>query len=530
MKKFVVSLVAVCLLLSTQALVNAQSLPFFDAQTVENIKKEGLDNSHLMEYASWLTDVYGPRLTNTPNLMRAQQYTMKVFEEIGLEEIHLHKWGPFGTGWELKRFAFHASSPYAYFPVIAYPKAWSPGYDGLQVGEAVYLNIQTPADYDRYRGTLAGKFVLIEEPVRAEPSWNPLGTRRDSDNLLQLANATRIPPRPGGGGANAAALARAQAAFERAQFLMDESPLAILDQSYRGWGGQVAISGATLPADPNLGWAQRPRPHQIDAPTPVPQISLAREHYGRIFRLLEKDIPVTIELEMEVEFQKEDLYGYNLIAEIKGTDPVVGDEIVMLGAHIDSWHTGTGATDNASGTAVMMEALRILKALGVQPRRTIRVGLWSGEEQGLHGSREYVEEFFGRLNDDGELVKGPYFEKLSAYYNIDNGSGQVRGIYLQGNEAVREHFRTWLLPFAEWDANTVTFSNTGGTDHLSYDRVGLPGFQFIQDPLEYFTFTHHSNMDTYERLVEQDLVRTAIIVATFVYHTAMMDQRMPRKE
>lgn len=530
MKRTMVLLAALFL----SASLHAQSIdnPSFDADIVQRIKQEGLENSHIMNYASWLTDVYGPRLTNTPSLLRAQHYTMRVFEEMGLSNVHLHQWGPFGTGWELNRFSFHARSPYSYFPVIGYPKAWSPGYEGIQRGQAVYLNIQNPSDYDRYRGQLAGKFVLIEQPVPAEPSWNPLAARRSTENLLQLANATRIPPRPGvggGGGGNAAALARAQAAYERAIFLMDENPIAIIDQSYRGWGGQVAISGATLPADPSLGWAQRPRPHQIDAPTPVPQISLAREHYGRIFRLLEKDIPVEIEMELEVEFQRDDLYGYNVIAEIPGTDPELKDQIVMIGAHIDSWHTGTGATDNAAGSVVMMEVMRILKAIDAQPRRTIRIALWSGEEQGLHGSREYVEEFFGRNDEQGNFVPGPYFDRFSAYYNIDNGSGQVRGIFLQGNENVRSLFRTWLIPFAEWDASTVTFANTGGTDHLSFDRIGLPGFQFIQDMLEYSTFTHHSNMDTYERLVEQDLIRTAIIVATFAYHTAMLDELLPRK-
>lgn len=531
MKKLFTACLALIVLQGGLLVERVAAQPLLETEIVNRIKSEATENSHVMEYASWLTDVYGPRLTNTPNLMRAQEYTMRVLEELGLENVHLHKWGPFGTGWELKRFAFHANSPYAYFPVIGYPKAWSPGYEGLQRGEAVYLDIRNADDYEKYRGKLQGKFVLIEEPVAAEPSWNPLATRRSVENLLQLANATRIPTtRPGGGGPNAAALARAQAAYERAIFLMDEQPLAIIDQSYRGWGGQVAISGATLPADPSLGWAQRPRPHQIDAPTPVPQISLAREHYGRIYRLLEKDIPVHIEMELEVEFQKDDLYGYNVIADIPGTDPEIGDEVVMIGAHIDSWHTGTGATDNASGTAVMMEVMRIIKALDVQPRRTIRIGLWSGEEQGLHGSREYVHEFFGRIGENGELEKGPLYDKFSVYFNIDNGSGQARGIFLQGNESAREYFRTWLIPFAEWDANTVTFSNTGGTDHLSFDRVGLPGFQFIQDPIEYFTLTHHSNMDTYERLVPQDLQRTAAIVAAFVYHAAMMDEQIPRKD
>jgi len=524
--------VAVSVLSFGSVLASAQSIstPTVDNAVVERIKTEAFENSHIMDYASWLTDVYGPRLTNTPQLLRAQNYVMGVFNELGLVNVHLHKWGPFGTGWELKRFAVHANSPYAYFPVIAYPKAWSPGYDEMQSGEVVYLDIRTPADYEKYRGKLAGKFVMIEEPVAPQQGWEPVAARRSVENLLQLANATRMPASVGGPGAGAAGLARAQEAYQKAIFLMDEKPIAILDQSYRGWAGQVAISGATLPADPSQGWGQRARPHQVDAPTPVPQISLAREHYGRIYRLLEKGIPVTLDMELEVEFQREDTYGYNVIADIPGTDRNLRDQVVMLGAHIDSWHTGTGATDNAAGTVVMMEAMRILKALNFQPKRTIRVALWSGEEQGLHGSREYVSEFIGsRQGNNSPVVKGPLYDKVSAYYNIDNGSGQVRGIHLQQNEQLRELFRTWLTPFAAWDANTVSFANTGGTDHLSFDGVGLPGFQFIQDPLEYFTLTHHSNMDTYERLIEQDLQRTAVIVAAFVYHTAMLDEMLYRK-
>jgi len=528
--------VVIVMLFVSVSIIQAQSVnnPTVDQEFVEKIIKEGTENSHVMEYAGWLTDVYGPRLTNTPQLMRASEYVMETLKSNGVQDVNLHKWGPFGTGWTLKRFSLHATSPYAYFPVIAQPKAWSPGYESLQSGEAVYLKINSPDDYAKYRGQLAGKFVLIEEPVPSEPSFNPIASRRSVENLLQLANATRIPARPSmAGGPNAGALARAQAAYEKAQFLMNEKPIAILDQSYRGWGGQVAVSGATLPADPSLGWSERPRPHQIDAPTPIPQISLAREHYGRIYRLLEKNIPVNIDMELEVEFQKDDLYGYNVIGDIKGTDTQVGDELVILGAHIDSWHTGTGATDNAAGSVVMMEVMRILKALDVQPKRTIRIALWSGEEQGLHGSLEYVREFFGSRGADwtstGDVDLKPGHEKFSAYYNIDNGGGQVRGIHLQENEQLRELFRTWLTPFGDWDATTVSFANTGGTDHLSFDRVGLPGFQFIQDALEYSTFTHHSNMDTYERLIEQDLRRTAIIVATFVYHTAMLDERLPRK-
>lgn len=509
---------ALILILAIPAALAAQTL---DRAMVERIREEGSQRSKVMEYAFMLTDVYGPRLTNSPQMRRANEYTLKIFQDLGLENAHLHAWGPFGTGWELTRFAMHAQTPYAYFPVIAYPKAWSPGFRRPIKGDVVILAGNDPAEWNVHRGKLAGKYVLIEEPVAPEPGWEPIARRTSTERLLQLANASRQPSAAGPGGSpNAAVLARAQTAYQRAQFLTNEKPAAILDQSYRGWGGQVAISGATLPADPSVPWNERPRPYQVGAPTPLTQVSLAREHYGRIYRLVKAGYPVSIELDFQAEFFRETT-AHNTIAEIKGTDPLVGHEVVMLGAHLDSWHTGTGATDNASGTLVMMEAMRILKALDVKPRRTIRVALWSGEEQGLLGAGAYVDDFLA--TDEAKKA-------FSAYYNIDNGTGQVRGVYLQENEQLRTLFQEWFSPFADWNATTVSFSNTGGTDHLMFNRAGLPGFQFIQDPIEYSTFTHHSNMDTFERFVEEDLKRTAIIVATFVYHTAMMDTTLPRKD
>ena len=514
---------------------SAQSIsnPEVDLDVVEKIKEEGLERSQVMKMASWLTDVIGPRLTNSPQMYRANDWTKETLESFGLQNAHLHEWGPFGKGWELKRFAMHANSEHGYFPVLAYPKAWSPGFDGPVSGEVVYLRLDENTNLEDYRGKLEGKFVMIEEPVAAEPSWDPIGRRHDESSLLRLANATQRLVDPSPSTPSAAALARQRAVYERAQFLYEENPLAILDQSYRGWGGQIAISGATLPSEPGTPWTDRARPHEIDAPTPLTQISLAREHYGRIFRMIESGVPVVIELEMEVEFQTENLMAHNTIADIPGTDPDLADELVIIGAHLDSWHAGTGATDNASGSVVMMEAMRILSAIGVQPRRTIRIALWSGEEQGLWGSRYYVTDFVadveGNIFTSQEVRKKEEYDKISAYFNVDNGTGQIRGIYLQQNEEVRQLFRTWLLPFADWGTETVSWSNTGGTDHLSFDRVGIPGFQFIQDPMEYFTLTHHSNMDTYERFVEQDLIRNAIIVAAFAYHTAMLDEKLPRK-
>ncbi|MEX0646656.1 MAG: M28 family peptidase [Balneolaceae bacterium] len=507
--------------------------PSIDHEVVEKIIEEGIERSRVMEFAGWLTDVYGPRLTNSPQMKNANEYTRKQFEDLGLENAQLHQWGPFGKGWELNRFAMHANTPYSYFPVTAYPKAWSPGYDEPVKGEVVFLTIENVEDLEKYRGTLSNKFVMMDYPQDSEPQWDGIATRTSDERLLQLANAGErisgrrpIIPDP-------AAIARAQLRYEIMKFLQEEQPLALLDYGYRGWYGQIAVSSASMPVQPGTSWGDAPRAHEADESEIVTQVSLMREHYGRIYRLLEKDQPVTIELDLNVSFHDDDLYGYNTIAEIPGTDPDLKDEVVMLGAHLDSWHASTGATDNASGSAIMMETVRILKEIDAQPRRTIRVALWSGEEQGLNGSMQYVADEFaeagGAWNESGEIIEKENYNNFSAYYNIDNGTGQARGIYLQQNEALRPLFRTWLQPFSDWNASTVSYNNTGSTDHIAFDRAGLPGFQFIQDPIEYGTVTHHSNMDYYERLVEQDLARTAVIVATFVYHTAMLDEKLPRK-
>lgn len=535
MKSKLLQTISVCILLifMIQPQLFGQSVdsPTFDAEVVEKLMEEGIERSQIMEMASWLTDVIGPRLTNSPQMYRANEWVKKTLEGFGLDDVYHHEWGPFGRGWELKRFALHAQSEHGYFPIIGYPKAWSPGYDGPVTGEVVYLRIDEDHTFDDYRGKLAGKFVLIDEPVEAERMWNPLASRVSEDRLLSLANAIERPV-TGGQTPGAAWLARQQAAYEKAQFLFDEGPLAIIDQSYRGWSGQVAISGATLPAPPGTPWGQRPRPHDVDSPLPVPQISLAREHYGRLFRMIEQGVKVELEMDLRAEYQTDNLMAWNTVGVIEGTDPELKDEYVLIGAHLDSWHTGTGATDNAAGSVVMMEAMRILKALDLQPRRSIKIALWSGEEQGLIGSREFVTDFIAEFDgsmQSGRVIPKEHYDRISAYYNVDNGSGQIRGIYLQQNEAVRNLFRTWLIPFEDWGTATVSWANTGSTDHVSFDRVDVPGFQFIQDPLEYFTLSHHSNMDTYERLSPEDLMRNAVIVAAFAWHTAMLDEKLPRK-
>ncbi|MCS6989668.1 MAG: M20/M25/M40 family metallo-hydrolase [Chloroherpetonaceae bacterium] len=505
-----------------------------DTAFIAKLKDEGLNRSQAMDIASMLTDVYGPRLTGSRQLLRASEWAKSKFEEWGLKNSKLEPWSPFGKGWELKRYSLIARTPYASFPVTSFPKAWS---EGKRVkGEAIFLDIKDEADFKKYKGKLRDKFALISDYEEPKLHEKPIAKRHDAESLLQLANATVAAPSKERFQLSPEDLKRQQLNYLRMQFLFEEKPLAILDLTYRGTAGSVALSTASMPIQPSANWRHRPRPYQTASGEVLTQISLNPEHYGRIYRLLKKGVKVELELDMETETY-DATECYNVVAEIEGSD--LKDELVMMGAHLDSWHAATGATDNAAGSAIMMEAIRLLKTLGVQPRRTIRIALWSGEEQGLLGSAAYVRKRFGKtpdylaFSDDGKgddtLFVTPQYEKFCAYFNVDNGGGQIRGIYLQQNEKCRPIFRAWLEPFKDWNATTVSLSNTGGTDHLSFDAIGLPGFQFIQDPMEYGTWTHHSTMDSYERLVEEDMKRNAVIVASFVYHAAMRDEKLPRK-
>src|SRR5215467_2786856 len=473
-----------------------------DLDAVYRIKEEGLERSQVMDTASYLTDVYGPRLTGSPDTKEAADWAQKTMRSWGLSNVHTEKW-MFGRGWRSERVVAMALTPRAY-PLIAYPKAWTPGTNGPVSGEAVIAVVSEEKDFETYHGQLRGKFVL-SVPMRDVPAhFEPAG-RRFTDT--ELAELTKQPPARGRGRGNAAA---AQAFNrKRNQFWIDEGVAAVLDFS-RGDDGTVFVQsgGSRDPKDP-----------------PVPtMVTLEVEHYGRIFRTLEKKIPVTLQMDIVNRFYDDDQTAFNIVGELRGTDRA--DEVVMLGAHFDSWHTGTGATDNAAGSAVMMEAMRILKATGVKVRRTVRLALWTGEEEGLLGSRAYVTQHFA---DRADMKLKPEHSKFSAYFNLDNGTGAIRGIYLQGNEAVEPIFHAWMQPFRNLGMTTLAIRNTGGTDHQSFDAVGLPGFQFIQDPIEYDSRTHHSNMDVYERIQAQDLMKDAVIVASFAYHAANRDEKLPRK-
>ena len=543
---------------------------------IAKIRDEGLNRSQVMQTLAYLSDVIGPRLTASPNMKRANEWTRDTLTKWGLQNGHLEAWGPFGRGWSLKRFSAQVVEPQG-IPLIAYPKAWSPSIEVMPevaavtkkknthattpepshtlTAEVVYFDAKDEADMARFKGQLKGKIVLTAPMREVKAHFETQGTRRDEKNLLGFANAPMPRPQQGRGGAggnrNAEFLARLQFASKKLQFLADEGAAVLIDPA-SGDGGTMFVSAAAVPQPfqmPNFGAPAPNAPRRIaaydkDAPKFAPQIVMAIEHYNRIARMIQAGEKVKMQVELAVEFQDQDLNGYNTIAEIPGTDPTLKDEIVMLGGHMDSWHSGTGATDNGAGVAVAMEAVRILQTLGLKPRRTIRIALWTGEEQGLLGSRAYVAQHLGKMetpattasNGDGSatppapvLVKGPEYDKLAGYFNLDNGTGKIRGVYLQSNESIAPLFRQWLAPFRDLGAETLTLSNTGGTDHLSFDAIGLPGFQFIQDEIEYDSRTHHSNMDVFDRIQGDDMKQASTIMAAFVYNAAMRDDKLPKK-
>ncbi len=492
-----------------------------DLQAIDRIKDEGFNRSQVMEIMSWLTDVHGPRLTGSPITKAAGDWTIEQFEGWDLENIGYEWWGPFGRGWVNDRMVAQVTAPVA-FPVIGYPAAWSDGTGGPITAEVVMVpsSVRTAADFAPYRGTLDGKIVVSVPARELNPLFTAPAQRLTQEQLNARANPYPLRGRRGGrGGGNFGGRGRGGAVpggsplVNLTQCFIDEGVAAVLRPGGgNSNGGNVFVSGGGSRA--------------ADAARATPLVSLTPEHYGRIVRILEKGITVEMELDVRNSFYTDELNSFNIVAEIPGTDKA--DELVMLGAHFDSWQAGTGATDNAAGSAVMMEALRILKATGLPLRRTVRIGLWTGEEQGLIGSREYVAAHFG---DRATMALLPDHEGFSAYYNVDNGTGAIRGVYLQGNNAVGPIFSQWMtaLNSDSISVGHLAPGNTGGTDHLSFDAVGLPGFQFIQDPVEYGSRTHHSSQDVYERVQEADMVHNAVVVAAFVYLTANREELLPRK-
>ncbi|MFZ2002083.1 MAG: M20/M25/M40 family metallo-hydrolase [Candidatus Sulfotelmatobacter sp.] len=524
MKKFVR---LVCLLVVMAPVVTLWSQEKVDLETTGRIRYEGFHNSKVMDYATGLMDSIGERLTGSPNMRRANEWTRDQLTAMGLSNAHLEPWGPFGRGWANQYVNVRMTSPDV-VTLLAYPKAWTPGTNGVVQGKCIRATIDEKKDFDKYKGKLAGMIVILGADPDVKPITEAPYKRMSDDDLAKLADYQIPGDHPPFRFADF--VKRQQFIKDLNQFFADEKVLAVIDHSRQTSGGGtvfVQSGGSYKPGET----------------TTVPQLTMALEHWTRIARLLQQKKDVSLELNVTNTFYDDDPMQYDTIAEIPGTDKK--DEVVMLGAHLDSWHAGTGATDNGAGTIVMMEAVRILKTLDIKPRRTIRIGLWSGEEEGLLGSQGYVEHHFGARppmddlgmkgmptllrREAGDVTVKPEQAKVSAYFNVDNGTGKIRGVHLQENEAVAPIFEAWMKPFKDLGMTTLTMRNTGGTDHLSFDAVGIPGFQFIQDPIEYETRTHHSNMDVYDRLQPEDLKQIAVIVAGFVYDAAMREQMLPRK-
>lgn len=497
-----------------------------DWQIMSRIRHEAMHNSQAMEVLHHLTDKIGPRLTNSPNMKIANEYTRDKLEEWGLTNAHLEAWGPFGLGWSFSRSVVQLKAPRE-TPLMALPQAWTPGTDGPVTGEVVLINIESKEDLEKYKGTLAGKVVFLDEPRKYEHQIESTFERYTDQKLHDMCHF-EIPDETTSWGRSW--YKRYKLRKMLTPFLREEGALAAISISSRDDGIIRVMGGGSYDVDGDVG---------------VPSLIMAAEHYNMVARKLQEEEKVELTIDVTAQFHDEDLMAYNTIAEIKGTD--LADEIVMAGAHLDSWHAATGALDNGVGVAMVMEAIRILAALDLKPRRTVRIGLWSGEEQGLQGSRAHVEKHFIDyvLPEGSEMpkdrisrymmyrkakvqAKGSY-DKFSVYFNLDNGGGKIRGIYTQGNTAVAPIFEEWLKPFKDLGSGWVTNNDTGGTDHQSFDRVGLPGFQFIQDPLNYSPKNHHTHLDVYDHVIPADVKQAAAVLAGFIYQAATRDEKLPRK-
>jgi len=500
-----------------------------DLDMVNRIRQEAFHHSQVMDILGHLTEDIGPRLTNSPQMARANAWTREKFKGWGLANVHDEAFDDFGRGWEFSEARVEMLAPRT-APLYALPKAWTPGTSGPVEGEVVRVSIKSRKDLDAYKGRLRGKILLLDDARAYKPGTETDWQRYDEAGLAELQRFAL----PKDAKRDRATLLKRYAGRQELaravnEFLVAEGALATIGIS--GWdNGVIRVGG---------GGSRR-----AGESAGVTELAMIAEHYNPLVRALERKEAVKLRVDVKARFTDEtNQPGYNTLAEIPGSGKA--NEVVMLGAHMDSWHTGTGASDNGAGVAVMMEAMRILKAVGAKPKRTIRVALWSGEEQGLIGSRAYVAKHFAAYPDPvdpaqkalpaflrepaGALQKKPDYERFAAYFNMDNGSGRLRGIYAQENTAAMPIFQAWLEPFRDLGATTVTSRNTGSTDHVSFDAVGLPGFQFIQDRLDYSTQVHHSNLDTYDHASPEDLKQAAAIVASFAYNAAMREERLPRK-
>jgi len=536
------------LIVAPMAVVATLGAEQADLAVVHRIRNEAFRNSKVMEHLFTLTDVNGPRLTGSPGLRRAAEWTVESLKGWGAADARLETWGRFGRGWSLERFSAHLIEP-TYAPLHGVPKAWSSGTNGPvdadvvlapvfgdkragEIYDLAMLEAGIRAYASAQKGKLQGKLVLLDPPQKLPPPTEATVERFNDAKLVALAEAPNLAPLPLEWPLSSLPAEREERERLTASlpieissdfgarrrrtldaltaFLRDEGVLAAFTADQRGSGGIVFAEGMRSGAP--------------DAPVPPPIVVLAPESYARLARLVGKGASVRVGLDIQVKFHDDAPDAFNVVAELPGGRK--RDEVVMLGAHLDSWHAGTGATDNAAGCAVALEAVRILKTLGLSMDRTVRIALWSGEEQGLLGSRAYVKQHFA---DPFTMERKPEHARLAAYFNVDNGTGRIRGVYLQGNDMARPIFEAWLAPFKDLGATTLTLADTGGTDHKSFDAVGLPGFQFIQDAVDYNTRTHHSDLDVYDHAVAEDLMQASAVLASFVYHAATRPEMLPRK-
>jgi len=478
-----------------------------DMQMMQKIKEEEKNNSQISMIAHNITDVCGPRLTNSPGYNRALDWVTGICKQWGLQNAGREAWGEFGKGWSSERATLSMKLPY-YENIIAYPVPWCKSTAKSITSELFMLNDLDSAIIDKAGDSLRGKIVMLKPSSTDIPDAFKAYATRYADTALNNLPDDYMVTRA----QIESYLPYIKKEYYTTLYLEKKGAVGLLRSSRQSRDGTVFVYGGA-------GYAKGYQ-------STLPEMKISREDYLKMTRLVEDHKKVTLEMDVQTTFYDKDLTGYNVVAEIPGTDPTLKSEVVMLGGHLDSWAAGTGATDNGAGCIVTLEAMRILKTLNIQPRRTIRIALWGGEEQGLYGSLGYVKKHFG---DPATMQLKPEQSKITAYYNLDNGSGKIRGIYLQNNEGARNIFKAWLAPFAEMGATGITSSNTGSTDHISFDAVGIPAFQFIQDPLEYETRTHHSNMDTYDHLVIEDMQQAAMLMAAFVYNTAMRNDMLPRK-
>lgn len=509
------------------ALAAAANEEKIDLDLITKLRDEAMNRSKAQEILGVLTDEIGPRLTGSPALRRAGDWTRSKFGEWGLQNVHSESFAPFGRGWTLEKTTLRMVAP-AQVDLYAIPKAWTPGTNGLQRGKLVIAKIAADEDLAKWKGKLAGAIVLLDEPLPIKPHVKADAHRYSHDELGELSKID-FDPAPSRRGDIQTYVKRFMFAKKLRAFLTEEKVLAALNVT-RGEDGTIFV--------------QEGGSYKKDEQTGPPNLVVATETYNRLYRLVEKKKPVELEIDVKATFSDEDPEAaINVLAEIPGTDKK--DEIVMLGAHLDSWHGGTGATDNAAGVAMAMEAVRLLKVSGFKPRRTIRIALWGGEEQGLLGSRAYVSKWIASRPEPtdpkelelpsfarkttGPLSIKPMHGKISAYFNLDNGGGKIRGIYAENNAALKPIFEAWLAPFHDVGATTTTLRNTGSTDHVSFDRVGVPGFQFIQDDMDYFSRTHHSSVDVYDKVQKSDLTQASMVLASFVAHAANRNDMLPRK-